>query len=61
MTAKRSGTKVKPSKATKKWVLRANRPLLYDGLTIMTGEEISFRDDKVNAWLKDGSAEWYEV
>ncbi len=44
-----------PVKA-KKQTLRAKRPLLYDGLMIKTGEEIPFRDEKVEAWIKDGSA-----
>ena len=43
---------------TVKKVLKARRPLLYDGRVFKTGEEIPFRDEKVNAWIKDGSAAW---
>lgn len=43
---------------TAKKVLKARRPLLYDGRVFKTGEEIPFRDEKVDAWIKDGSAGW---
>lgn len=44
-----------PAKSRKQ-IVRALRPLLYDGLVIKTGEEITFRDDTVEAWIKEGSA-----
>lgn len=49
--------KVETVKAAKK-VLMACRPLLYDGREYKTGEIIPHRGEKVDAWIKDGSAEW---
>jgi len=58
-TAVRESSEMKPTKETAaKKVLKARRPLLYDGRVFKTGEEIPFRDDRVNAWIKDGSAGW---
>lgn len=44
--------------ATAKKVLKARRPLLYDGRVFKTGEAIPYRDEKIDAWIKDGSAGW---
>lgn len=50
----RETAKKKPETKT----LKALRPLLYDGLVIRTGQEIPFTGDKVDEWIKDGSAAW---
>ena len=47
----------KPVSEKKKGVVIAKRPLLYDGRVFKTGETVPFRDEKVNAWIKEGSAE----
>ena len=56
MASKKAKAPEAEAPKAKKQKVVANRPLLYDGLVIKTGEEIPFRNEKVEAWIKDGSA-----
>lgn len=58
MAAKKKAAK---PKRIKRQVLVARRPLLFDGLVIRAGQEITFRNDRVLEWIKDGSAEWVDT